>query len=245
MWNDVVDFRDFYESYLGQVTGQLIGRAIREVWPNLRGQRLLGLGYATPYLSPFQHEAERVVAFMPASRGALHWPLDGVSRVSLVDEMELPLPDNSVDRVLLVHLLEYSHHLPDVMSEVWRVLTGEGRILCVAPNRLGLWSRRDATPLGWGHPYSASQLSRMLRDHRFTPVRTSRALFVPPTNYKTLLGSATAWERVGRRFFPRLSGAVLLEATKQIYAVSGKAERRRVAKPVLVRIPKAAGPSLR
>ena len=154
MWNDVVDFRDFFETYRGQIAQQLVGQAVREVWPDLRGQRLLGLGYPIPYLAAFEKEAERVLAFMPATRGVLNWPSNRPSKVSLVEETALPLPDYSIDRVLLVHSLEYSHHLPEVMGEIWRVLTGEGRILVVAPNRMGLWSRADSTPLGWGHPLS-------------------------------------------------------------------------------------------
>lgn len=240
MWSDVVDFRDFYETQRGRVAQHLVGEAIRAHWPDLTGQRLLGFGYPTPYLRQFVGEAERVIAFMPASRGVIRWPPDGANRTSLVEETDLPLPDYSVDRVLLVHGLEYTHNLPAVMSEIWRVLTAEGKLICVAPNRLGLWARSDGTPLGWGHPYSGKQLSRMLRDHQFTPTRTSRALFVPPVKMKAILGSAMAWERVGARFFPRASGVVVLEASKQIYAVSQERKKKVVRRPVLVQIPKSA-----
>src|SRR3546814_4031807 len=65
----------------------------------------------------------------------------------------------------------------------------------VVPNRRGLWARSDRTPLGWGHPYSAAQLSRVLRDNMFTPTRTQRALYVPPIGNYTFLRSAPAWER--------------------------------------------------
>jgi SAM-dependent methyltransferase len=241
MWGDVVDFRDFYETQLGQVVRHLVRRAVRDLWPDLTGCRLMGLGYAAPYLRQYFGEAERVMAFMPARRGVIHWPKEGPNRVCLVGETELPLPDYSIDRALLVHGLEYSDHLPAMLAEVWRVLTGDGRLIVVAPNRMGLWSRADRTPFGWGHPYSAFQLSRALRDHRFTPTRTERALFVPPTRSRTILRSANAWERIGHRVFPQISGVVLLEAGKQIYAASTESKPRRFRRPVLVQIPKAAG----
>jgi SAM-dependent methyltransferase len=245
MWSDVVDFRDYYETQLGQVSRHLIRRAVRGLWPDLRGRSLVGLGYATPYLRQFQGEADRVVAFMPAVRGVMAWPAEGPNRVGLVSEGALPLPDYSVDRVLLVHGLEYSQQLPTLLAEVWRVLTGEGRVIVVAPNRTGLWSRADRTPFGWGHPYSAFQLSRLLRDHRFVPTRTQRALFVPPTRYNTVLRSATAWERLGQKVFPQFSGVIVLEAGKQIYAASVERQSVRVKRPVLVQIPKAAGRTTR
>ena len=125
MHTDVVDLRDFYETRLGQVARHMIRRGIRTMWPEITGMSLLGLGYATPYLRQFRGEAERVVAFMPAGQGVIHWPLEGPPAVALSEETELPLPDYSVDRVLLVHGLESSPALAALLGEIWRVLTGD------------------------------------------------------------------------------------------------------------------------
>src|SRR3546814_14706886 len=93
MWHDVVDLREFYETRRGQVARHMVRRAVRSVWPEVRGQRVLGLGFASPYLRQFMGEAERVLAFMPASQGVMHWPPEGAGLVSLVEETDLPLPD--------------------------------------------------------------------------------------------------------------------------------------------------------
>jgi hypothetical protein len=108
MYVDVVDLRDFYLSRLGQVARRMIRRRMRFIWPNVAGMRMLGLGYATPYLRPFRDEAERVIAAMPSSQGVLIWPAEGPNAVTLVEESELPLQDFSIDRVVLEHGLEYS-----------------------------------------------------------------------------------------------------------------------------------------
>src|SRR3546814_9917099 len=92
MWHDVVDLREFYETRRGQVARHMVRRAVRSVWPEVRGQRVLGLGFASPYLRQFMGEAERVLAFMPASQGVMHWPPEGAGLVSLVEETDLPLP---------------------------------------------------------------------------------------------------------------------------------------------------------
>src|SRR5581483_461924 len=190
MASDVVDLRDFYLTGVGQVARRMIRRAIRRVWPDLRAMRLLGIGYATPFLSAVSTETERVVAMMPASLGVLGWPADAPNLVTLADEAELPFADYSIDRVLLV----------------------------VVPNRRGIWARIDRTPFGSGRPYTISQLSQLLRDEQFTPVASDTALFIPPVRRRMLLRSAAAWERIGRRWFPTFAGVVLVEATKQIYA---------------------------
>ena len=239
--DDVVDLRDFYETRRGQVARHMIRRGVRSMWPDLRGQSLLGLGYATPYLRQFRNEADRVLALMPAPQGVLHWPAEGPGVVALTEEADLPLPDCSVDRVLLVHALESSEQVRVLLREVWRVMTGEGRLMVVAPNRRGIWARSDRTPFGWGHPYSPGQLSRLLRDSLFTPTRTERALYVPPTRFNTLLKAAAAWERIGGRLFPTFAGVVMAEAGKQLYAATPAATQRvRLRRPVVVQMPQAA-----
>jgi len=231
MASDVVDLRDFYLTGLGQVARRMIRRAVRRVWPDLRGMRLLGLGYATPFLSALAPDTERTVALMPATLGVLGWPRDGGNRVTLADEGELPFADFSIDRVLLIHALETSEEVRPLLKEIWRVMAGGGRLLIVAPNRRGIWARRDLTPFGSGRPYSVSQLSQLLRDEMFTPVRTDSALFIPPAKSRMMLRSAAAWERVGHRWFPHFAGVVLVEATKQIYAKPAvtRAPRRKLA----------------
>jgi SAM-dependent methyltransferase len=218
MPSDVIDLRDFYRGVLGQVARRMIRRAMQRVWPDLRSMRLLGLGYATPFLSALSADSERTIAMMPASLGVLRWPGEGGNLVTLADEGELPFADYSIDRVLLVHALETSDEARAMLKEIWRVLAGGGRVLIVVPNRRGIWARLDRTPFGSGRPYTMSQLSQLLRDEQFTPVGSDAALYIPPARSRMMLRSAPAWERIGRRWFPRFAGVLLVEATKQIYA---------------------------
>ena len=230
MPSDVVDLRDFYRSALGQVARRMIRRAIQRIWPDLHGVRLLGLGYATPFMPALAPDTERTVAVMPDSLGVLRWPPDGRNLVALADEGELPFADYSIDRVLLGHGLETADETRALLKEVWRVLAGGGRVLIVTPNRRGVWARLDYTPFGSGRPYTISQLSRLLREEQFTPTGSDTALFVPPFARRVMLRSAAAWERIGNRFFPTFAGVLLVEAAKQIYAkpAAARLPRRRL-----------------
>jgi len=218
MWTDVVDLRDFYESTIGKVTRRMIRRRVRQIWPDVTGMRVLGLGFATPYLRPFMDESDRIIAAMPAQQGVLHWPDDGNGLTVLTDEMELPFEDLSMDRVLLVHALENAEPVRPLLREVWRVLAGNGKLLVVTPNRRGVWARLERTPLGHGRPYSGSQLSALLRDTMFTPMSTETALFVPPIDSRMVMSSCAAWEKIGTSVFSRFGGVVITEASKQLYA---------------------------
>jgi len=227
MYNDVIDLREFYETSLGQVARRLIRRRIREFWPDVTGQRVLGIGYATPYLRPFRGEAERVMSIMPAAQGVVFWPPEGPSLVALSEESELPLPDMSVDRVLLVHSLECTEQMQLLMREIWRVLAGGGRLIAVVPNRRGIWARSDRTPFGHGSPFSSSQIKRTLRSNQFIPEREACALFIPPAASRFLMAWAGAWEEVGSRWFTTFAGVHMVEASKQIYANAGPVKARR------------------
>jgi SAM-dependent methyltransferase len=234
MYRDVVDLREFYQTSLGQVALRILRRRIREFWPDLAGQTLLGIGYATPYLRPFLGETERAVALMPATQGVIFWPAEGRGLVTLSEESSLPFDDLSFDRVLVVHGLESTEKGRQMLREIWRVLAGGGRLLIVAANRSGLWSRTDRTPFGHGIPYTTGQLNSLLRDNLFVPERSARALYMPPVRSRFLLGTAPAWEKLGERWLSNFAGVTMVEATKQIYALSGTErvpQRRALAFP--------------
>jgi len=240
---DVIDLRDFYASSLGQVTCRIVRRQIRDYWTDTTGLNVLGVGFATPYMLPFCDEASRIAAIMPARMGVLPWSApDGGEHnaVCLSDEAALPFPDLSMDRILVVHGLEYTEQANALLRELWRVLADGGRLLVVVPNRRGTWAHADNTPFGHGHPYSLDQLNRTLRQSMFTPVRGTRALFMPPTRRRFWLATAPAWEKLGARWFRVLGGVAMVEAAKQIYAGTMAGERQRRHRYVTV--PEGAHP---
>ncbi len=227
---DVVDLRAFYETALGEVAQRLVSRQLRARWGDHSGMRILGLGYATPFLSDFREKAQRILAFMPATQGVVHWPVTGRSASALVEASMTPLPDASMDRILLVHALEVDEHPQDLLDEIWRILAPGGKVLVIAPSRTGLWARVDTTPFGYGHPYSRGQLQTLLQESQFLPVFWGEALYVPPFQRTSLLKSAPAFERIAGRFSLPGGGVHLVEATKQLYRpILRRAVRKAIA----------------
>jgi SAM-dependent methyltransferase len=230
MHHDVADLRDFYVGPLGLVVRRLLAQRIRARWPEARGQTVIGLGFCTPYLGSYRNEAARIGALMPAAQGALVWPtLNGSEPrgshtregilTALVDEAHLPLPDNSVDRLLAIHLIEVADRVGPVLRELWRVLAPEGRVLMVVPNRRSIWARGDTTPFGQGRPYSRRQLDRLLADALFEPIDWSHALYLPPVSRRFILKSALGIERLGARLTPSFGGVIIVEARKTVAGV--------------------------
>ena len=218
------DLKAFYNSRLGLAARRIINDRIGEIWPDCKAMRVMGCGYATPYLRNLKADSERTFVIMPASAGAHHWPQSSNAQnlVALSEQVQLPIETNSVDRVLLIHDLEHAEFINQNLAEIWRVLKSSGRLLVIAPNRSGFWARSDKTPFGQGRPFSASQLCSLLRENEFVHERTEEALFMPPIAYPPFLKLAKTFEKIGKTAFPIVAGVHIVEASKQLYARADK-----------------------
>ena len=214
MPQDVRDLAAFYESPLGQLAWRAILREVQNFWPDVRNYRLLGYGFAIPYL-PALRGVERAIAAMPAPLGVIAWP-EEKNAALLCEEDALPFPDVFFDRILIVHGLESSESLRALLRQLWRVLAPEGRILLVAPNRASLWAQVQKSPFGHGRPFSRMELEGLMKEALFEPGRWSRALYAPP--FESITGSGNHWETMGRRFFGGIGGVHVVEAAKSLYA---------------------------
>ena len=231
---DVAALKEFYATPLGQIARRLLARRIRSHWGPATGQAVAALGFGTPYLGAYRHEAKTVGALMPASQGALIWPAAAPTLSTLVEASSLPLRDNSIDRLLVVHCLEVAEQVTPLLRELWRVMKPEGRVLIVVPNRRGLWSHVDTTLFGYGRPYSRSQLDALLHQSLFTPLSWATALHLPPFDRALFVRSATAWERLGAQLSPRFGGVLMVEARKETMApVSGKPVRAKALRDLV------------
>lgn len=234
---DVQDLEAFYSSSAGLIARRLLTRQIRELWPDMTGQRVLGLGYPLPFMSALGEGSERGCVIMPQSQGCVPWPLERPNVVALSADDELPLADRSVDRVLMVHALESAEQVRPLLREVWRVMADGGEAIVVVPNRRGLWCLNENTPFGHGRPYSSSQLKQLLTTNLFTPRRILRALFMPPLTSRLALRATMAWERVGQRWARHFAGVLIMLAEKEIYAAPLVEERTR-RMPAYVPVPR-------
>lgn len=225
---DVEDLRDFYAEPIGIMVRRVLSHRIRARWRPPLGETLIGLGFPTPYIGAFRTDVVRLGALMPAAQGALVWPNEGKTASVLVEEDQLPLPDNSVSRMLVVHALEVAERPASLLREIWRALEPEGRLMMVVPNRRGVWARTDATPFGQGRPFSRGQLEHLLTDALFTPTDWGNALHFPPLKRPLLLKSALTWERAGAKLGSAFAGVIIVEAKKELIAPIAKPARARV-----------------
>jgi hypothetical protein len=102
------------------------------------------------------------------------------------------------------------------MRELWRVLTSDGRLMMVVPNRASLWAQLETSPFGHGQPFSRRQLERLLERSLFQVEFWEPALFMPPFGRRSMR-TGVAWDGAGRRLWPQLAGVHLVEVSKSLY----------------------------
>jgi SAM-dependent methyltransferase len=240
MATDVERLIGFYRSPLGKIVRALVREEIVRLAGEVKGRRVLGLGFATPYLRFSLDRAERVLAFMPARQGSSAWPREGPSHTVLCDPLEMPLTDAAVDVIVCVHAFEHVADTEELMRELWRVAAPSATLIVAVPKRRGLWSSMDNTPFGDGNPFSRRQLERLLRANSFVPEVWRDALYLPPVEHKLMLRSTRFFERAGRLLGPALAGLLLVRARKELFPAVPRRKRaeRYVRVPALA--PQAA-----
>lgn len=165
--------------------------------------------------------------------------MPGASGAALIAEpAALPLQSDSVDVMLLPHTLEFEPDPHEVLREVARVLRGEGELLVLGFEPLGSWSLRDAftrggSPPGLRRTISEKRLADWLKLLGFEVGAAERFLYAPPLR-SLYTAKVRAWlERIGRRAWPRLSGAYLLHARKRVHSMTPVRQRSRMRTAVI------------
>ena len=165
--------------------------------------------------------------------------MPGVPGATLIAEpAALPLQSDSVDVMLLPHTLEFEPDPHEVLREVGRVLRGEGELIVLGFEPLGSWSLRDAftrggCPPGLRRTISERRLADWLKLLGFEVAAAERFLYAPPLS-ALHTGQARGWlERIGRRAWPRLSGAYLLHARKRVHSMTPIRLRSRMRTAVI------------
>ena len=158
----------------------------------------------------------------------------------------MPLPDASIDRILVVHALETVESPSELLHEIWRILT-PGR----PHHRRGAEPARSLGPHGHDPVRPGPALQPLAAqkpdapDVCSRPERWAETLYVPPLRNRFFLRSAIAWERVGVSFSLPFAGLHIVEATKQLYRAVTVRQPRRAARLAPIFIPAPAPHRLR
>lgn len=209
------ELKNFYETSLGKFACRKLRAKILNFWPEASKEKILGFGFALPYLPLFSY-GNSVIALSPQSIGAVK--IEDAVFTALADTTQLPSANEFFDRVLLIHGIEHAEIPEKLIEEAWRILKPNGKLLIIAPHEGGVWLRNNS-PFYRTKAYSRAKLIEFLFFNKFYVRRTSRALFFIPTNFKAL---NVIMEFFGSIFLRPFCGVLIIEAEKRIFAPGGR-----------------------
>ncbi len=134
----------------------------------------------------------------------------------------LPIDANSVDVVLLPHVLEFEEDPHEILREVERILIGEGHLLIMGFNPLSLWgiwhvllAWRDNPPWN-GYFYRSARVRDWLGLLGFDVIKTRYMFFRPPMHSSWIMSRLGFLEKIGNYLWPWLGGTYLIIGKKRL-----------------------------
>ena len=140
----------------------------------------------------------------------------------LCDLRELPFAANSIDLVVLPHILEFHDDPHQILREVERVLIPEGQLVITGFNPISLWGLRRRLPNRHndfpsnGNYISVLRLKDWLQLLSFEVERGNFGCYAPPCHHQRWLKRWHFMEAAGDRWWSFAGGVYLLRAVKRV-----------------------------
>ena len=137
------------------------------------------------------------------------------------DFRDLPVASNSIDLVILPHVLEFSANPHQVLREVARVLVPEGQVVIACFNPWSLWGTRRAFTRKGSYPWhgrfiNLPRVKDWLALLGLEITAGSMGCYAPPCAAEKWLARFAFMEAAGDRWWPVAGGVYFLQAVKRV-----------------------------
>ncbi|MDA9033944.1 methyltransferase domain-containing protein [Hyphomicrobiales bacterium] len=219
MKKNIDNFKIFYSSFLGKAVSEILSKKISKLWNPIDKSRIAVIGFGSPYSESINKRIQRLFFLIPRHHGKYHFGLANKNLTASINEYALPVDDQSLDRLLVIHSFEYLTDHKKFLRESWRTLDKNGEILIIVPNSFGLWRTHYKNFFSSLRTFSVVELNSLLLNNFFIPVEFENSLFFPPINNSYLSKNMNHIERFGNKFFNFFSGVIIVKARKNYSAV--------------------------
>jgi SAM-dependent methyltransferase len=187
------------------------------------------------------------VDLLRSSRITLRMRLDREGPAGLRgDFRDLPIASNSVDLVVLPHVLEFSDNPHQILREVARVLLPEAQVVIACFNPWSLWGFRHLFHRDGHYPWRGRfiNLARLKDWCALLGLEINAGemgCYVPPCNTEKWLKRFSFMEAAGDRWWPIGGGVYFLQAVKRVrglHLIMPRWKDQRTPKKELAPVPK-------
>ncbi len=220
VWHELFDW---FDSRVGVQLVKTEKRLLDEILPDLFGYYLVALAHP---LQADKFTASRVSRQMVMNICAEEYlpPLEPSGFQGEVHQ--LPLQTDTVDVLILPHILEFSSQPHEVLRETERVLIAEGHVVILGFNPFSFWMLWRLA-LGWrkmvpwcGTFRSVNRVRDWLSLLGFDLLETHYYFFRPPLQHSGLLRKLGFLEKLGQRLWPIFGGGYAIVAKKRVVTLT-------------------------
>lgn len=152
-------------------------------------------------------------------------PLHSNGSRLVADYHELPFLPDSLDVVLLPHVLEFTRHPRQILEEVYDILIPEGYVVILGFHPWSLWGLtrlfKNRKKMPWrGKFYSSFRVRHWLSSIGYEIEDHKTLFFRPPLSNKKWLRRLLFLEATGQLLWSYLGGVYLIVAKKRVEAVT-------------------------
>ncbi len=209
-------FSSWFNGPLGRTVYAAEIEQLEDILPGLFGYHILQYGYSAEsnYLAA-SRISNKTVLFLDNTE------LNNSVTAVHTSAEELPIAMDSVDVIVLPHILEYSKDAHKLLREMERVLIGDGHVVIIGINPLSLWGLWHLFKCWWGEmPWSGQLISiPRLKDWLslldFEVEKINGFFFSPPLSNQNWLKKFMPLERLGRYCWPICGGLYVVVAKKR------------------------------
>ena len=209
----------WYASALGKQLFEDEKQILETSLPDLFGYFLLQCGCP-------EIKAEKLPGnWLKSSRVSCRICLDQLAHQTLdcqASPAQLPMKADSLDIVVLPHILEFATNPHQVLREVERVLIAEGHVVILGFNPRSIWNLfrlflfwKNQAPWN-GHFLTASRVMDWLALLGFDVVQRQGYFYRPPFQRVKLMKKMGFLEKMGRRLWPNFGAGYVIVARKRV-----------------------------
>ena len=213
--------KDWFAAPLGQSVLEMEKNRISRILPDLFGYHILQINsQVMEQLLDSSRIQHKIVFAQPGACKPGKYP-DVFCKCNA-----LPVASESIDVVVLPHVIEFSSNPHQILRESERVLIGEGHLIIIGFNPYSFWGLWRIL-LAWrahvpwsGHYVELTRLKDWLSLLDFEIIKAEKFYFRPPLGNSKLMENLSFLEQLGQFCWSYLGGVYLLIAKKRVISMT-------------------------
>lgn len=217
----IAELACWFHSTAGRYLLEMEQDRISRLLPDLFGYHILQIGGIS-----HEHLLDNSRINHKLVTSAVNVPGTGKTPDLFCDNGQLPIASESIDVVVLPHVLEFESQPHQLLRETERILIGEGHLIVFGFSPVSLWSfwrlfLKWRQQLPWSSKtIGMTRLKDWLSLLDFEIIHCERFFFRPPFNNERLMQRLVFLEQLGHYCWPYFGSVYLLLAKKRVASLT-------------------------